>query len=41
MFLILLFMGSSMFSESISIQKYPDYNDYIKEVPKYVPLRKS
>lgn len=41
MFLILLFMGSSMFSESISIQKYPDYHDYIKEVPKYVPLRKS
>ncbi|MFW5891590.1 MAG: DUF1295 domain-containing protein, partial [bacterium] len=41
MFLILLFMGSSMFSEGISLQKYPDYHDYIKKVPKYVPLRKN
>jgi steroid 5-alpha reductase family enzyme len=40
MFLILLFMGSSMFSEGISLQKYPEYQDYINKVSKYVPLRK-
>lgn len=40
MFLILLFIGSSMFSESISLQKYPAYNDYIQSVSKYVPLSK-
>ena len=40
MFLILLFMGSSMFSESISLQKYPAYQDYVNEVSKYVPWRK-
>jgi steroid 5-alpha reductase family enzyme len=40
MVLILLFMGSSNFSESISLQKYPDYQDYSSKVSKYVPLRK-
>lgn len=40
MFLILLFMGSSSFSERISQQKYPDYQDYIRQVSKYVPFRK-
>lgn len=40
MFLILLFIGSSNFSEGISLQKYPDYQDYINKVSKYVPLRK-
>jgi steroid 5-alpha reductase family enzyme len=40
MFLILLFMGSSNFSEGISLQKYPDYQDYVNKVSKYVPLRK-
>jgi len=40
MFLILLFIGSSTFSEGISLQKYPAYQEYIKKVPKYVPLRK-
>ena len=39
MFLILLFMGSSMFSEGISLQKYPAYQDYIRKVSKYIPLR--
>lgn len=40
MVLILLFMGSSAFSEGISLQKYPGYQDYINNVSKYVPLRK-
>jgi len=40
MFLILLFMGSSNFSEGISQKKYPAYQEYIIKVPKYVPLRK-
>jgi len=41
MVLILLFMGSSAFSEGISLQKYPGYQDYINNVSKYVPLRKK
>jgi len=41
MLLILLFMGSSAFSESISLQKYPAYQGYINEVFKYLPLRKN
>jgi steroid 5-alpha reductase family enzyme len=41
MFLILLFIGSSMFSEGISLQKYPEYQNYINNVSKYVPLRKN
>ena len=40
MFLILLFIGSSMFSENISLQKYPAYQEYINKVSKYLPLRK-
>lgn len=40
MFLILLFIGSSTFSEGISLQKYPTYQDYINKVSKYVPIRK-
>ena len=40
MFLILLFIGSSNFSEGISLEKYPEYQDYINKVSKYVPLRK-
>ena len=40
MFLILLFMGSSKFSEGISLQKYPAYKDYVDKVSKYVPMRK-
>jgi steroid 5-alpha reductase family enzyme len=39
MFLILLFIGSSSFSEGISLQKYPVYQDYIEKVSKFVPLR--
>ncbi|WIF88282.1 DUF1295 domain-containing protein [Acholeplasma laidlawii] len=40
MVLILLFMGSSLFSENISLSKYPMYKDYIHKVSKYVPLRR-
>ncbi len=40
MFLIILFIGSSMFSEGISLKKYPKYKDYINKVSKYVPFRK-
>jgi steroid 5-alpha reductase family enzyme len=40
MFLILLFIGSSMFSEGISLNKYPAYKDYIHKVSKYVPYKK-
>jgi steroid 5-alpha reductase family enzyme len=40
MFLILLFMGSSSFSEGVSLKKYPDYKDYVERVSKYVPLKK-
>ena len=36
--LILLFMGSSEFTESISMQKYPDYMNYKHRVPKFIPL---
>lgn len=38
MFLILLFLGSSKFSEGVSLQKYPAYQDYMNNVSKYVPL---
>lgn len=40
MFLILLFMGSSMFSEGISLEKYPAYKAYMNKVSKYVPFKK-
>ncbi|MBK6929422.1 MAG: DUF1295 domain-containing protein [Saprospirales bacterium] len=35
--LLLLFLGSSDFSEKISAGKYPDYADYQKRVPRFVP----
>lgn len=38
--LVLLFWGSSNFSESISKGKYPEYADYIKQVPRFVPFTK-
>lgn len=40
MVLILLFIGSSAFSEGVSLKKYPSYKDYIQKVSKYVPLKK-
>jgi len=39
--LVLLFWGSSNFSESISVGKYPDYADYIKRVPRFIPFIKT
>lgn len=36
--LILLFMGSTAFTESISLKKYPEYSAYKQSVPKYIPI---
>lgn len=38
--LILLFMGSSSLGESISAKKYSQYPSYVRQVFKYLPLRK-
>jgi len=38
--LVLLFMGSSALAERISLSKYPLYEDYIRQVYKYMPLRR-
>lgn len=35
--LLVLFQGSSDFSEAISAQKYPSYKDYQKRVPRFIP----
>lgn len=35
--LILLFLGSSDFSEKISASRYPDYEGYRKKTPRFVP----
>jgi steroid 5-alpha reductase family enzyme len=35
--LVLLFIGSSQLTESISSNKYPEYAFYKKEVPKFIP----
>jgi steroid 5-alpha reductase family enzyme len=35
--LVLLFYGSSNFSEGISVAKYPDYKDYQKKVRRFIP----
>ena len=40
LFLVFLFLGSSNLGESISSGKYPKYQSYIRQVPKYFPLRK-
>ena len=39
--LVLLFLGSSNFSESVSAGKYPSYSDYLKRVPRFVPFTKG
>jgi steroid 5-alpha reductase family enzyme len=36
--LIVLFMGSSNFSEEISASKYPAYAEYQKRVPRFIPI---
>jgi len=38
--LVLLFLGSSHFSESISAEKHPDYAEYQKRVPRFLPFSK-
>jgi steroid 5-alpha reductase family enzyme len=35
--LVLIFVGSSQLTESISSKKYPEYAVYQKEVPKFIP----
>lgn len=37
--LIILFQGSSNFSEEISASKYPAYAEYQKRVPRFIPLK--
>jgi len=37
--LVLLFIGSSQLTESISSKKYPEYDVYQKKVPKFLPLK--
>ena len=39
--LVLLFKGSSDFSESISAPKYPEYKRYQKEVGRFLPIKKK
>lgn len=36
--LLILFKGSSDFSEKISAGKYPEYKDYQKRVPRFIPF---
>jgi steroid 5-alpha reductase family enzyme len=38
--LVVLFQGSSEFSEEISSGKYPEYSDYQKKVRRFLPLPK-
>jgi steroid 5-alpha reductase family enzyme len=38
--LVILFKGSSDFSESISEAKYPEYKEYQKTVPRFIPFTK-
>ena len=40
LFIVLLFMGSSMLGEKISSGKYPKYSSYTDQVFKYLPIRK-
>jgi steroid 5-alpha reductase family enzyme len=37
--LVLLFIGSSQLTESISSKKYPEYAVYRKNVPKFLPFK--
>ena len=38
--LVILFKGSSDFSEEISANKYPEYKEYQKRVPRFIPFTK-
>ena len=37
--LIILFIGSSGFTESISLKKYPEYIEYQRSVPRFFPMK--
>jgi steroid 5-alpha reductase family enzyme len=37
--LLILFRSSSDFSEEISAEKYPEYADYQKKVPRFLPIK--
>lgn len=37
--LVLLFKGSADFSEQVSASKYPEYKEYQKNVPRFLPFR--
>lgn len=37
--LVLLFVGSSDFSEAISKEKYPEYSRYMKSVGRFIPVK--
>jgi len=37
---VILFKGSSDFSEDISAAKYPEYKEYQKRVPRFIPFTK-
>jgi steroid 5-alpha reductase family enzyme len=39
--LVLLFLGSSDFSEKISSGKYPEYRDYQQKTPRFIPWKLS
>lgn len=39
--LIILFKGSSDFSEDLSSKKYPEYKNYQKQVPRFIPFSKK
>jgi len=41
MLLLILFKGSSDFSENISAGKYPEYKNYQKRVPRFIPFLKG
>jgi steroid 5-alpha reductase family enzyme len=41
MLLLILFQGSSNFSEEISASKYPEYKDYQARVPRFIPGTKG
>ena len=38
--LLILFKGSSDFSEEISAKKYPEYKNYQQRVPRFIPFTK-
>ncbi len=38
--LVILFYNSSVFSEEISAGKYPEYKEYQKKVPRFIPFTK-